>query len=59
MDRTIHITKYLVGLFSDRMRGRRDLLNVSGDEDKLPKSSIVTNVDVPMFHNVDIKVRIK
>ena len=38
------------------MRERRNLLNISGEEDKLPKSSIVTNIDVLMFHNVDIKL---
>jgi hypothetical protein len=35
----------------------RDSLNVSGEEDELPKSIIVTNVDLTVFDIVDIKVR--
>ena len=34
----------------------RDSLNVSGEEDELPKSIIVTNVDLSVFDNLDIKV---
>ena len=37
--------------------GNRDSLNVSGEEDELPKSIIVTNVDLSVFDNLDIKVR--
>lgn len=37
----------------------RDSLNVSGEEDELPKSIIVTNVDLSVFDNVDIKVCIR
>merc|ERR1711953_1028876 len=33
----------------------RDSLNVSGEEDELPKSIIVTNVDLSVFDNLDIK----
>lgn len=33
----------------------RDSLNVSGEEDELPKSIIVTNVDLTVFDNADIK----
>ena len=36
---------------------QRDSLNVSGEEDELPKSIIVTNVDLSVFDNLDIKVR--
>ena len=35
---------------------QRDSLNVSGEEDELPKSIIVTNVDLSVFDNLDIKV---
>jgi len=34
---------------------QRDSLNVSGEEDELPKSIIVTNVDLSVFDNLDIK----
>jgi len=33
----------------------RDSLNVSGEEDELPKSIIVTNVDLSVFDNLDNK----
>lgn len=33
----------------------RDSLNVSGEEDELPKSIIVTNVDLSVFDNLDVK----
>lgn len=33
----------------------RDSLNVSGEEDELPKSIIVTNVDLSVFDNIDTK----
>ena len=35
---------------------QRDSLNVSGEEDELPKSIIVTNVDLSVFDNLDVKV---
>ena len=34
----------------------RDSLNVSGEEDELPRCIIVTNVDPSVFDNIDIKV---
>ena len=34
----------------------RDSLNVSGEEDELPRCIIVTNVDLSVFDNIDIKV---
>jgi len=37
------------------MSEQRDSLNVSGEEDELPKSIIVTNVDISVFDNLDIK----
>jgi len=37
------------------MSEQRDSLNVSGEEDELPKSIIVTNVDLSVFDNLDVK----
>ena len=37
---------------------RDNSLNVSGEEDELPKSIIVTNVDLSVFDNLDNKVHI-
>lgn len=45
-----------LSLSPNQSETNRDSLNVSGEEDELPKSIIVTNVDLSVFDNIDIKV---
>ena len=42
---------------NSRSEANQDSLNVSGEEDELPRCIIVTNVDSSVFDTIDIKVR--